>query len=272
MKKVTKLLVKFSTILLGFIVFSAINPAVSAQKKCGNTGELQKFTFQNATGKPVEIKALDGDCKEGQGKVLNTGDQAGGTAYTGVVFRVYDFATGKLISEITLEKSKTIYKIEIIKKEVSPENRISPTEGFLKATNEIRVKKNLPPMQLDDKLTNACQFFADLMAEADKGPAHKASEIGMGKSYKDRNTSSQRLVYYGWSMKNNEYYEVTALESVEDYNLLGKHFAELWALSKTHFRPFLDKDRVKYNRVGFGVAKAKRGEDRYYACAIFGKL
>lgn len=272
MKKEIKTLAKFSAILLGFMIFLSINPAaVFAQKKCKNTGEIQKFTFQNATGKPVEIKALDDDCQEGQGKVLNAGDQAGGNAYTGVVFRVYDFATGKLISEITLEKSKTIYKIEIIKKEVSPENRVSPTEGFLKATNEIRTKRNLLPMELDNRLTNACQFFAELMAQADKGPAHKASEIGL-KSYKDRNTSSQRLIYYGWDKNNNLFYEVTALESVEDYNLLGKHFAELWAFSKTHYKPFLDKDSVKYNRVGFGVAKAKRGDDRYYACAVFGKL
>lgn len=273
MKKEMKTLAKCWAILLGFVIFLSINSAaVLAQKKCSNTGELQKFTFQNATGKPVEIKTLDKDCKEGQGKVLNTGDQAGGTAYTGGVFRVYDFATGKLISEITLEKSKTTYVIEIAKKEVSPENRINPTEGFLKATNEIRAKKNLPLLQLDNKLTNACQFFAELMAQADKGPAHTASEIGLGKSYKDRNKTSQRLVYYGWDRNNTEYYEVTALESVEDYNLLGKYFAELWALSKTHYKPFLDKDRVKYNRVGFGVAKAKRGDNRYYACAIFGKL
>ena len=268
-----KTLTKFSAMLLGCLIFlSAEAGTVSAQKKCNNTGEVQKFTFQNATNKPVDIKSLDANCKEDQGRPLGAGEQAGGSSYTGVIFRVYDLATGKLISEITLEKSKTVYVIEAAKKQVSPENAISPTAGFLQATNEIRSKKNLSAMQLDDKLNNACQFFAELMAQADKGPAHTASEIGLADSYKDRNKSSQRLAYYGWDKKNTVHFEVTALDTVEDYNLVGKHFAELWAFSTTHYKPFLDKDSTKYNRVGFGVAKAKSGTIRYYACAIFGKL
>ena len=71
--------------------------------------------------------------------------------------------------------------------------------------------------------------------------------------------------------RNKAHFEVTALDTVQDPNIIGNNFAKLWAFSKTHYKPFLDKDRTKYNRVGFGFAKAKRGTNRYYACAIFGK-
>ncbi len=263
---------KFAIILLGFTIFLSINPAaVFAQTNCKNTGESQKFTFENATGKPVEIKILDDNCNETPGKLLNTGDKIGGTAFTGTMFRVYDIATGKMISEVKLDKSKTLYKIEIIKKEIPPEDRINPAIGFLETTNEIRADKNLPAMQPNDILTNACQFFAEQMAQADKGPAHTLKEIGLQKLYKDRDKTSQRLIYYGWNTST-AYYEVTAIDSVEDYNTLGKHFAELWAFSTTHYKPFYDKDRVTFNQVGFGVAKAEKGNNKYYACAIFGKL
>ncbi|NNE98909.1 MAG: hypothetical protein HKN25_07800 [Pyrinomonadaceae bacterium] len=254
------------------VVFGVSAADVLGQKKCGNTGQTVKFTIQNNTSKPLEIKVVNDDCKEVSGRLLKAGDKAGGSSFVGVMFRAYEFPTGKLISEIKLNAAQSIYKITKPKPTVSLPT-IAPKDGFLKETNLIRAKKNLDPMMLDAKLTDACQWFAELMAEVDKGyPVHNASELGMKKLYKERNKASQRLVYYGWGKKNKAHYEVTALDTVQDPNLIGNHFARLWALSKTHYKPFMDKDRTKYNRVGFGFAKAKRGTNRYYACAIFGKI
>ncbi len=265
---------KICLIFLSLIALLTIHSVtVFAQNKCSKSGDAQKFTFHNATTKPVEIKVVSNDCKEGGGKLLKAGDKAGGTSYTGVVFRIYEFGTGRLISEVVLEKSKPLYTISEPKKSTAKSAiRIKPDEGFLKATNEIRAKRNLSPMKLDQRLTNACQFLADLMAEVDKGyPVHKASELGKKKQYKKRNKAKQRLVFYGWDKKNTAHFEATALDTVQEYNLIGNNFANIWANSNTHDKPFFDKHRVKYNRVGFGVAKAKRGTNRYYACAIFGR-
>lgn len=256
-----------------FLLFVGSSTQNYAQKKCGNTGDAVKFTIENTTTKPLEIKVVDENCKEVAGRLLKAGDKAGGSSFAGVVFRAYEFPSGKLLSEIKLNTSQSIYKITEPKSSVSDAlPKIAPKDGFLRETNSIREQKKLAPMMLDEKLTNACQWFAELMAEVDKGyPVHKTSELGKKSKYKKRNKASQRLVYYGWEKNNKAHFEVTALDTVQDSNLIGNNFAKLWAFSKTHYKPFMDKDRTKYNRVGFGYAKAKRGTNRYYACAIFGR-
>lgn len=257
-----------------FLAFFSINlPEVFGQKKCTKAGASQKFTIHNATSRPIQIKTVGSDCKEDGGKLLKEGDKAGGKSYQGVVFRIYDPFTNEFIAEITLEKDKELYTIEEPNTEIADEDKINPAEGFLTATNLIRADNNFPAMQLDERLTNACQWLADKMAVADLGyPVHKFSELGNKKIHKDKDTASQRLVSYGWDKKNKTHFEAVALDTVQNYNLIGDNFAKIWAFSTTHDKPFFDKDRVKYNRVGFGVAKAERGRNRYYACAIFGKL
>jgi len=274
MKNKKRQLMNFCLMCIGLSFFLTSNTLQTfGQKKCGNTGETVKFSIINETTKPLEIKVVNEDCKEVAGRLLKVGDKAGGSSFAGVVFRAYEFPTGKLISEIKLKTSQSEYKIiEPTKDSFEDAVKIAPKTGFLRETNEIRAERKLLPMELDEKLTGACQWFAELMAEVDKGyPTHTASELGKKKLYKKRNKASQRLVYYGWEKKNKAHFEVTALDTVQDPNLIGNNFAKLWAFSKTHYKPFLDKDRTKYNRVGFGFAKAKRGTNRYYACAIFGK-
>lgn len=274
MKKIKPPRIKLSLICIGFSFFLLAGSLETfGQKKCENSGEAVKFTIQNTTQKPLEIKVVGDDCKEAAGKLLKPGDEAGGNSFSGVVFRAYFIANGELIAEIKLNTSQSIYKITEQEPDSSANTvKIEPRDGFLMETNAIRSEKKFAPVELDEKLTNACQWFAELMAEVDKGyPVHTASELGVKELYQKRNKASQRLVYFGWEKKNTAHYEVTALDTVKDYNSIGNNFAKLWAFSKTHYKPFLDKDRVKYNRVGFGFAKAKQGTNRYYACALFGK-
>jgi uncharacterized protein YkwD len=269
-----KTLFKISVISFVFLVLSATNSTeIFGQRKCTKAGASQKFTIHNATSQPVQIKVVGSDCKEDGGKLLKAGDKAGGKSYEGVVFRVYDILSGEVISEITLEKTKELYTINEPNTEIPDEDKIDPAVGFLIATNAIRADNNLPAIELDERLTKACQWFAEVMAEVDRGyPVHKFSELGDKKLHKDRDKASQRLVYYGWDKDNKAHFEVVALDTVNNYNLIGDNFAKIWAFSTTHDKPFFDRDRVKYNRVGFGVAKAERGRNRYYACAIFGRI
>jgi uncharacterized protein YkwD len=273
MKNKNDLFLKTIQFTLGLMLVFSFNPQTAfSQKKCSKKGKEKTFTFQNSMVNPIHIKSVDDDCREGAGKLLGPGQKIGGSSFTGVVFRVYDLSDN-LISEIVLEESKTEYIIEAEEND-STENgvKIDPAEGFLKATNEIRAAKNLAPMQLDKRLNDACQFLADQMAEVDKGyPVHTLSELGRKKEFQKRNKASQRLVYYGWEKRNTVHFEATGLDTVRDYNQLGSKFAKGWTGTNTHDKPFFDKHKYKYNRVGFGVAKAKRGTNRYYACAIFGK-
>lgn len=269
-----KTLLKLSFFSFVFLVFLTTNATETfGQKKCTKAGASQKFTIQNATSQPIQIKTVGSNCMEDGGKLLKAGDKAGGKSYAGVVFRIYSPATGEFIAEITLEKTKEIYTVNEPNTEIPDEDKIKPDEQFLTATNSIRADNNLPAMQLEERLTDACQWLADKMAEIDRGyPVHKFSELGNKKLHKKRDRASQRLVYYGWDKRNTVHFEVVALDTVNNYNLIGDNFAKIWAFSTTHDKPFFDRHRVKYNRVGFGVAKAERGRNRYYACAIFGKL
>ena len=184
MRKVNPPFISLSLIGISFVVFFFANSVeILGQKKCGNSGEAVKFTIQNTTAKPLEIKVVNDDCKEAAGRLLKPGDQAGGSSFAGVVFRAYEFPTGRLISEIKLKVSQSVYKITEPEKAAN-ENlpKIAPKDGFLKETNVIRTERNLAPIMLDEKLTNACQWFAELMAEVDKGyPVHRASELGKKK-------------------------------------------------------------------------------------------
>ena len=267
-----KTLCKTVIFLIVFLAHPAIGPAdIFAQKNCTKAGQPQKFTLHNATTQNVRIKVVGSDCKEDSGKLLKAGDKADGRSYTGVVFRVYGLATKSFIAEITLEAGKEIYKIEEPDTEIPDDQKIDPAAGFLIATNSIRSNSSLPDLQLDERLNNACQWFADKMAIADLGyPVHRFSELGNKRLHKERDRAVQRLVFYGWNKKNRTHFEVVALDTVHNYNQIGENFAKLWAFSTTHSPPFFE--RVKYNRVGFGAAKAERGRNRYYACAIFARV
>ena len=269
-----KALFKLTIFLIVFSAFLTVNSIeIFGQKNCTKARASQTFTIQNATSQPIQIKTVGSDCKEDNGKLLKAGDKISGKSYEGVVFRIYSIVKSEFISEITLEKTKELYTINEPNTDIPDEDKIAPTEQFLTATNGIRADKNLPAMQLDERLTNACQWLADKMAEIDKGyPVHKFSELGNKKLHRKRDRASQRIVFYGWEKRNTAHFEVVALDTVNNYNLIGDNFAKIWAFSTTHDKPFFDRDRVKYNRVGFGVAKAERGRNRYYACAIFGKI
>lgn len=51
---------------------------------------------------------------------------------------------------------------------------------------------------------------------------------------------------------------------------IGGSAALGWAMSSTHYRPFLSIDGQVYKQVGFGFTKVPNTKDKYYTCAVFG--
>ena len=250
-----------STLLDEIIV---LNSKTSYQlKNCSKGGRPRLMYIRNGRAKDIEIRRVDENCKEQKAVMVKSGKQFETNSFANNVYHVYEKGSNKFLDEFVIKPFVSTYIVNAI-------GNSEAANGFLETTNTIRRGKNLATMELDERLTKACQWFAEIMARGDKGrPGHKVSQFLKGNPYPKRNTRKKRLKYYGW--KKRAHFEVTALDTVPDTNYLGSHFALLWSSSTTHYKPFFDKDRAKYNRVGFGFAKAKTGKIKYYACAIFGK-
>ncbi len=234
-------------------------------ENCSKNSTPRLIFIRNGGAKDIEIRRVSEDCSEQKVASVTPGRMFENKSFADNVYRVYEKGSGKFIEEFVVLPRVSTYIVEAARND-------DPKQGFLETTNKFRSGINLPAFQMDETLTKACQWFAEFMAEEDKGyPVHDVSEIRKDKPFPERNTSAKRLTYFGWDKKNKAHFEVTILDTVSDIKLLGSHFALAWSSSNTHEAPFFDKDRTKFNRVGFGYAKAKSGEIKYYACAIFGK-
>jgi hypothetical protein len=55
-----------------------------------------------------------------------------------------------------------------------------------------------------------------------------------------------------------------------EVDAIGGSAALGWAMSSTHYRPFLSTDGQVFKQVGFGFTKVPNTKDKYYTCAVFG--
>ncbi|MCB1023036.1 MAG: hypothetical protein KDB79_01515 [Acidobacteria bacterium] len=234
-------------------------------ENCSRSGTPREIYIRNGSAEDIEIRRVSEDCSEEKPALVTPGRMFENRSFSNNVYRVYGKGSGKLLEEFTVQPRISTYL-------VAAQENDDPRQGFLETTNLFRSGIGLPAFSLDETLTNACQWFAEFMASEDKGyPVHEVSELRKDKPFPERNTALKRLRYYGWDKKNRAYFEATILDTVPDIKRLGSHFALAWSSSNTHDAPFFDRDRTKFNRVGFGYAKAKSGDTKYYACAIFGK-
>lgn len=234
-------------------------------ENCSQAG-IPKYVFlRNGTAKTIDIRRVDENCTEQTEAKVVPGRQYEKKTTVNSIYRIYEKDTGKFLEEISIRRVGSGYSIGGTKSD-------DPVKGFLTTTNTIRAGNNLPTMELDETLSKTCQWFTDFMAKEDKSyPGHTVKEFTKDNAFSKMNTSSQRLISLGWNKADIAHFEVTAFDTVPELDLLGSHFALIWSASNTHDPPFFDKDRVKYNRVGFGYSKAKSGENKYYTCAIFSK-
>ncbi len=250
---------KSSGILLREIV---IEPSTKSYKveNCSQAGAPRLAYIRNSTGREIEIHRVAEDCRETPGAVVGTGKQFEINTYANNVFRIYDKGASTFLDEFVIEADKSTYIVK-------PVENDTPASGFLETANIIRKSRNLPTLAADEKLTNACQWFAEFMANEDQNrPGHTVREFRSDNPHPDRNTTLQRLAFFGWDKKNSVHFEATALDTIPDINVLGGHFALLWSSGTTHHKPFYEG---KFKQAGFGYAKAKSGTIKYYACALF---
>ena len=243
---------------LVFVSFSA----AMAQNICTKqTDDIQvKLYIRNATEKSFTVHYVDENCKESASdEKIEPGRAFSGDATNGDAFRVREDGSNKLLKEVVAKPSNSTVTVGNI-------SNSDVREGFLETLNRVRRGRNLPPMEFDDSLNQACQWFAELMAKHDKG-GHDAVEVG-GNSYADMKEPYMRVKKY--SYKGDGGTEATADGDWADTSLIGGDSMLGWSSSSTHFRPFLSMDNQLFKNVGFGYAKSAKKPNHYYTCAVFG--
>lgn len=232
-------------------------------ENCSTNGRSRLMYIRNATADDIEVRRIDENCKEHSAATVAPGKQFESNTFANNVYRVYENGTKKFLDEFVIRPFVSTYIVNGVRHEVA-------AKGFLETVNNFRRANNLRLLVLDERLTDSCQWFAEFIAGEDQNRlGHSIREYRKDKPFPKRNSSKQRLVYFGWNKKKTTHFEVTAMDTIPDVNYLGSHFALLWSSGTSHYKPFFDKHRPKFRRVGFGYAKAKTGTIKYYACAIF---
>ncbi|MBX7171054.1 MAG: CAP domain-containing protein [Pyrinomonadaceae bacterium] len=253
------------TLLMLAALFGAFTVAVSAQKKCGKKEDDEKYeqTFRNATDKTITVKVIDENCNEHPVTIKSGKAGKYESVYSGYLF-VADI--GGETKEFTAAYSN--YVITIGAHE-SDDHR----ESFLQTVNHIRQGNNLSPMEFDDKLNQAAQWFADLLAKYEADSAGHDAVAAGGSEYASMQDVGQRATHFGWKEKTGVA-EVVAGDNLLNLpkGAIGGGFALGWSSSTTHYAPFFDIGEQKFNRVGFGIAPSKKTKDKYYAVAVFGTV
>lgn len=257
---------KLLTLLLAFITIGVFSSAVSAQKKCGKKEDDEKYeqTFRNATDKTITVKIYDDTCAE-HSVTIKPG-KAG--KYDGVHVG-YLFVADVGGEEKEFHAAYTNYIITIGVHE-SDDAR----ESFFETVNQIRRGNNLTPFEVDEKLNETAQWFAELLAKNEADSAGHDAVAAGGSQYANMQDVGQRASHFGWKEKTGvaEVVAGDSLPNMPGKNAVGGYFALVWASGTTHYAPFFDIGEQKFNRVGFAVVPASKTKDKYYAVAVFGTV
>ncbi|MBL8206434.1 MAG: CAP domain-containing protein [Blastocatellia bacterium] len=253
---------KRNALILAVITFVFAASSAAAQNVCTKQVDdtAVKLYIRNATAKAFTVHYVDDKCKESlSDEKIEPGRAFSGDTHNGHAFRVREDGTNKLLQAVVANPDHSTVTIGNIK-------NADPRQGFLETLNRVRKGRNLPPMEFDNSLNQACQWFADLMAKYDKG-GHDAVEVG-GNSYANMKEPEMRTKKFGY--KGDGGTEATASGDYADVSLIGGDAMLGWSSSDTHFRPFLSLDDQVFKQVGFGYARSATNKDTYYTCAVFG--
>ncbi len=253
---------KLNSIVLAAIALVLGASSSSAQNVCTKqVDDTQvKIYVRNATEKAFTVNYVDDKCKESPSdEKIEPGRAFAGDTVNGHAFRVREVGTKKLLQEVVASPDNSTVTIGNIK-------NADPRQGFLETLNRVRRGRNLPPMEFDNSLNQACQWFADLMGKFDKG-GHDAVEVGGG-SQAEMKEPGMRSKKFGY--KGDGGTEATSEGEWTDMSLIGGDAMLGWSASDTHFRPFLSLDDQVFKQVGFGYAKSAKKPNYYYTCAVFG--
>lgn len=280
--------------LMGLMMVTA--NSVSAQNACSKEvdGKQVKLNVVNNTDKAFTVNFVSHKCVEGRSnQQVAPGTTFNGSAYHGHVFRVREAGSNKLLKEIVASPStqSTVIgsnsptsggakpapvaaKPTVIGPRPTMAELVkdpNPRQSFLRTLNGFRGARKLPAMQLDNSLNQACQWLTDVMAKHDQ-IGHDPVVIGRSKrvndpSYAKMSTPEMRMKAFNYPGQPGV--EAAGMDFGEA-DAIGGSAALGWAMSSTHYRPFLSMDGQVYKQVGFGFTKVPNTKDKYYTCAVFG--
>lgn len=255
---------KLFTLITLLAAIGVLSGSASAQKKCGKKEDDEKYeqTFRNATDKTITVKVIDESCKEHPITIKSGKAGKYDGVHVGYLFVANIDGEEK---EYTAAYSNYIITIGV-------HESGDAKESFFETVNQIRRGNNLTPFEVDEKLNEAAQWFANLLAEHEADSAGHDAVAAGGPQYSNMQDVGQRASHFGWKEKTGVA-EVVAGDSMPNMpgkNAIGGYFALVWASGTTHYAPFFDIGEQKFNRVGFAVAPAKNTKDKYYAVAVFG--
>lgn len=257
---------KLLTLILTFITIGVFSNAVFAQKKCGKKEDDEKYeqTFRNAMDKTITIKIYDETCAEHSVTIKSGKAGKYENVHVGYLF-VAD--AGGEEKEFKANYSNYIITIGAHESE-------DARESFFETVNQIRRGNNLTPFETDEKLNQAAQWFAELLAKNEADSAGHDAVAAGGAQYANMQDVGQRAQHFGWKEKTGvaEVVAGDSLPNMPGENAVGGYFALAWASGITHYAPFFDIGEQKFNRVGFGLAPASRTKDKFYAVAVFGTV
>ena len=257
---------KLFTLLMLAALFGAFTVTASAQKKCGKKEDDEKYeqTFRNATDKTITVKVIDENCTEHP--ITIKSGKAG--KYDGVhVGYLFVADIGGETKEFTAAYTNYIITIGVHESD-------DARESFFETVNQIRRGNNLPLFEVDEKLNQAAQWFAELLAKNEADSAGHDAVAAGGPQYSNMQDVGQRATHFGWKEKTGvaEVVAGDSLPNMPGKNAVGGFFALGWSSSTTHYAPFFDIGEQKFNRVGFAVVPASKTKDKYYAVAVFGTV
>lgn len=286
----------FLMMLFGLMII--ITDSASAQNACSKEVDGRKVNFKvvNNSDKPLVVNFVDHQCKEGSSNnKIAPGGSTDISGYNGHVFRVREVGTNKLLKEIAAAptnpnqftigsassnavKSNSPTNVNTKPAVIGPKPTLAelikdrnPMQGFLKTLNSVRSARKLPSMQFDNSLNQACQYLTNVSAKHNKLGHDPSAFVSRGApeyaEYAQMSDPAKRMLRFNF--KGIPGVEAAGVAGSPDISEIGGKAMLDWAMSSTHFRPFLSKDGQEYKYVGFGFTKIPN-KDEYYTCAVFG--
>lgn len=273
----------FLVMLFGLMSILSDNASAQTNICTKHLGDKQiKFEVLNATEKSITVTYVDEKCNEGRSnQQTQPGAKYTATGYEGHAFRVREVGTNKLLDVVVVSPSKASFKVgnvtaQTVKIGAKPtvfELVKDPNvmQGFLKTANSVRKARNLPPMQFDNALNKACQYLTDAMTKHNK-MGHDPSAFVARNSpeyaqYVKMSDPAKRMINFNF--QGIPGVEAAGMVETSNVNEIGGSAMLQWAMSDTHYRPFLSMDKQEFKYVGFGFTRVPN-TDKYYTCAVFG--
>ena len=273
----------FLVMLFGLMSILSDNASAQMNVCTKHLGDKQiKFEILNATEKSITVTYVDEKCSEGSSNQKNQqGGKFTATGYEGHAFRVREVGTNKLLDVVVVSPSKTSFKVgnvtaqtvKIGAKPTTFELVKDPNvmQGFLKTLNSVRKARKLPPLQFDNALNKACQYLTDAMTKHNKMGHDPSAFVPRNNpqyaeyvKMKDPASRMQNFNFQGIPGV-----EAAGMVDTPNVNEIGGSAMLQWAMSNTHYRPFLSMDGQEFKYVGFAYTRVPNA-DKYYTCAVFG--